>query len=182
MPDDVRVELEAAARRRGHNLTDELIGRLRSSFNREDEQQRDPVTRALASLISAIGRNVNIYRSKEWHRDPFAFRAFKLGVAKLLDLLEPRGEITTHVIERNHYRPFQTPESLADFAADSILYKLFYGTLSMDQAEALLGLMSGPASADTVDWFVNATAEVKREEYELERVRNHLQLTKKTGG
>ena len=47
MPDDLRAELEAAARRRNRNLTDELIGRIRVSFAREHEQKRDPATRAL---------------------------------------------------------------------------------------------------------------------------------------
>jgi hypothetical protein len=45
--DDLRAELEAAARRRNRNLTDELIGRIRVSFAREHEQKRDPATRAL---------------------------------------------------------------------------------------------------------------------------------------
>ena len=47
MPDELRAELEAAARRRNRNLTDELIGRIRGSFAREHEQKRDPATRAL---------------------------------------------------------------------------------------------------------------------------------------
>jgi hypothetical protein len=163
MPDDMRAQLEAAARKRGHSLSDELLARLRASFARDDEQQRDPLARALNSLIFRIARDVRMFtRSKEWTRNPFAFRAFKLGVAKLLDAFDPPGDIHAPVFE-NDYRPFEAPEDLAAMAADTLLTWLFYARpLSKDrktQLEQELQLDSGP---------------YERELYELLRVRNYL--------
>jgi hypothetical protein len=126
MPDDLRTELEKAAKKRGRSLTDELLGRLRLSFAREREQERDRATRGICYLISQIaGPWVSV--EEPWTHDPFKFRAFKLGVAKLLDALEPPGEA------RSPYDPagpklllmaYETPESAGDHLATGTLNML----------------------------------------------------------
>jgi hypothetical protein len=102
MPDDLRGELEAAARKRGsgRTLTDEVVARLRSSLSRERDDERDPALKALNFVIAQLAERVSggmyledkgarLVDQKEWRTDPFKFRAFKFAVGKLLDALEP---------------------------------------------------------------------------------------------
>jgi hypothetical protein len=96
LPPDVRDHIEAAikTRRPGWTLTDELVGRLRWSLNRDREVRRNSAMRALCDLISDMAkRELHTDRQRSWHQDPFTFRAFRFAVAKLLDELEPVGEM-----------------------------------------------------------------------------------------
>ena len=89
MPDDMRARLDAAAKKKGWSLSQELLWRLRVSFEKENyADHRDPATRALCFLIAETAQRVHIGILVEWHRNPFLFRAFKLAVAALLDQLE----------------------------------------------------------------------------------------------
>ena len=140
MPDDLRTELEAAARKRGHNLTDELLWRLRLSFAKEREQRRDPAMRALTFLIGELAENVHLglrsFRTK-WHKNPFMFQALKLGTTKLLDAIAPPGEIESPYNDMAKASPksaeslqkmanrLRTPEDAAQECADMLLRQLF---------------------------------------------------------
>jgi hypothetical protein len=144
MPDDLRAELEAAARKRGHNLTDELLWRLRLSFAKEREQRRDPAMRALTFLIGELAENIHlglrIFRMK-WHKNPFMFQALKLGTTKMLDAIAPPGEIESPYKDmpkasgksadsinrslQNIANRLRTPEDAAQEAADTVLRQLF---------------------------------------------------------
>jgi len=142
MPDEMRDELEAAAHKRGWSLTQELLWRLRASLTREDhEQHQDRALRALCFLISEMARKKLCtgepwYRDEHteragapWHRDPFIFMAFRLAVAKLLEALQPPGELRRpRTKTKDYFYGTDTPESLADHAAKGILSDLYYGT------------------------------------------------------
>jgi hypothetical protein len=125
MPDDLRSELEAAAQRRGRNLTDELLGRLRASFARERDRQRDPPLRAWCFLISELASYIH-YETPNWHKNPFWFRAFKLGVAGLLDALEPRGEVRPPK-DLDPAIDHETPEAQAKAALNIVFHQLHGG-------------------------------------------------------
>jgi hypothetical protein len=141
MPDNLRTELEAAARKRGHNLTDELLWRLRVSFAKEHEQRRDPAMRAVTFLIGELAENIHLGRRMKWHKNPFMFQALKLGITKVLDAIAPPGEIeppykdwpkasgksanTLNRALQNIANRCRTPEDAAQGAADSVLNLLF---------------------------------------------------------
>ena len=94
MPADMRTSLQAAAQKKGWNITQELLWRLRRSFNKQwEEDRRSPAVRALCFLIAELAEQVGLFLPSDWHRDPFQFRAFRLGVAELLEALEPAGEM-----------------------------------------------------------------------------------------
>jgi hypothetical protein len=104
MPDDLRAYLEEAAQRRGYTLTDALMAKLRLSLDTEREQERDPAVTALNFVIAQLAERIagGTYMAdkearsgfqKEWRTDPFKFSAFKFAVGKLLDALQPPGEI-----------------------------------------------------------------------------------------
>jgi hypothetical protein len=100
MPADMRSKLEAAAKKNGLNLSDELLRRVRTSFSIEREQERDPALRALNFVIAQLAerissgmyvadRKARLLLQEDWRTDPFKFAAFKFAVGKLLDALDP---------------------------------------------------------------------------------------------
>jgi hypothetical protein len=148
MPDDLRTELEAAAAGRGHSLTQEMIGRLKESLARERIDRQDPAMRALCFLFQNLAESIHFrQRNFKWHRDPFTFRAFKLGVAQLLDALEPPGEVKPSgllarigpiddALSKQMAEWLKTPESAAAHAAAFTLGGLFRPRKVMPEEEA----------------------------------------------
>jgi Arc-like DNA binding domain len=145
MPDDLRTQLEAEAQKCGRTLTQEMLGRLRASLR---EDRRDPAMRALCYIFSDIAERVGSrhfdllrqHRQKRygdrigpWTRDPFVFKAFRLGVEKVLAALEPHGEMQNpyaFLAEGSPSTPEfikKTPEEAADFAAQVVLHLLMFG-------------------------------------------------------
>ena len=95
MPADMRAQLEAAARRSGRSMSQEVLRRLNSSLSRERNEAGDRATRALCFLISSLAYAVH-WNMPNWRSDRFLFRAVKIGIGKLLDALpEPTGEMET---------------------------------------------------------------------------------------
>jgi Arc-like DNA binding domain len=182
MPDDLRAQLEAAARKRGRNLTDELLGRLGASFAREHEQKRDPATRALMFLISRAAKYIG-YRRPNWHRNPFCFHAFRLAVGQLLEALEPPGEIRPPFESGKDVSFFvkhlKTPEAFAEYAAELVIQRLEYPLpleeFSMTQGAIDSSKMKNPIIAEIMD-------DRERENYGMYNVRRALQLGEKKGG
>ena len=133
MPNEMRKELEAAANKSGKSVTQELLRRLQDSFHRDRDKSRDPGLRALCFLIGEAAERVGALRSALrpgraplWRNDRFSFAAFKLTVAKLLDILEPEEELksplTVEVTEsalRKIKSNFKMPPELADYILKS---------------------------------------------------------------
>jgi hypothetical protein len=136
MSADMRGELEAAAKANGTNISQELLRRLQNSFNRDREKARDPAMQALCFLIAetaqqTAGMSTPMRPRQEWRTNPFYFRAFKIAVGKLLDALEPKGEIEPPVemqfkrvdggeLESEFLKSFSDPELRGAYAARSI--------------------------------------------------------------
>jgi hypothetical protein len=134
----MRGELEAAAKANRTNISQELLRRLQTSFNRDREKARDPAMQALCFLIAEVAQqtagmttpDMRIARILEWRTDPFYFRAFKIAVGKLLDALEPKGEIKPPIdmqfteegggLENEFLESFRDPELRGTYAARSI--------------------------------------------------------------
>jgi hypothetical protein len=144
IPDDLRAVLkENVARRRKRrpkwNITEEVLGRLYWSYRKQEEERRDPYMKVLAYLISNVAKYVHVGRglSSEWTRDPFLFRAFKHGVARVLNTLDPPGEAKPPLdIKGLRSEPenkiwqamadqFESPEAAGNFAADHVLQELY---------------------------------------------------------
>ena len=111
MPTEMRERLEATAKAKGKKLSRELLWRMSESLNRDREQDRDPAMRALCFLIATLGeqitggsytadKSMRDKQIKEWRTDPFLFKAFKFAVIKLLDALEPPGEVRPPIAEK----------------------------------------------------------------------------------
>jgi hypothetical protein len=141
IPDDMRLQLESEADAKNESVAQRLLWHLRQSFNREDERKRDPAMRALCFLIARLADDVvGLYSEGKpefsWRSDPFFFRAFKIAVAKLLDALEPKGEMRvpqipepfkSHAKEQTgdsllwrFYQSYKTPEDRGQVAAEYV--------------------------------------------------------------
>ena len=129
----MRGELEAAAKANGTNISQELLRRLQNSFNRDREKARDRAMQALCFVIAETAQQTaGMTSSLEWRTNPFYFRAFKIAVGKLLDALEPKGEIEPPIdmqfkraeeaggLENEFLESFRDPELRGTYAARSI--------------------------------------------------------------
>jgi hypothetical protein len=133
MPDDLRAALEAAAGKNGRSLTQELIRRLAGSLRRDQIDRHDRITGALGGLVSVVANSTpRPAGAVKWHRDPFAFQVFRLSVAKVLDALQPPGELRSPFADVKPDDPgyhatewARTPESAAAFVAAHTLDELF---------------------------------------------------------
>ena len=104
MQPEMRKRLESSAEENGWSLTQELLWRLQDSFDQDRNfSSSDPAARALAFLFD---ENLNFVcelceiwwanddrRCDNWHLDRFTFRMFRVALCKLLEALEPKGEI-----------------------------------------------------------------------------------------
>jgi hypothetical protein len=101
IPEDMRDELESEAAARGRSVSQELLRRLKNSFDRDRDKERDPALQGLLYMIGQLAerlggeyyvpdRNPKVYDwlQKRWRTDLFYFRAFKFAVVSLLDELE----------------------------------------------------------------------------------------------
>ena len=140
MPDDLRAELERSANKKGWSLSQELLWRVRSSYKRQrEEERRSPATRALCFLLSELAERVGLPNIAEWHRNPFAFRAFRLALAQVLERLEPAGEIKsppgykrlteafrTHIAPKRFAECTKTPETFADYLSKRLMMEILH--------------------------------------------------------
>jgi hypothetical protein len=140
MPDDLRAELERSANKKGWSLSQELLWRVRSSYKRQrEEERRSPATRALCFLLSELAERVGLPNIAEWHRSPFAFRAFRLALAQVLERLEPAGAIKspggykrltdafrTHIAPKRWAECTKTPETFADFLSKRLMIEIMH--------------------------------------------------------
>jgi hypothetical protein len=165
MPAELRAELAAAAKESGRVLSQELLRRLQDSFYRDRDRKRDPALRALCYLLAEIVEIVSSWSPPElrrqWQSDPFVFRAAKLAFSKLLDMLEPKGEIRPRFTEQQIRDVWpadlveealaenESPVAKADFAAGFIWRRLQQPSPLTDQEADLARDTAGKTYSDT---------------------------------
>ena len=119
----MRTQLDAAARKHGRVVGQELLTRVQRTFDKEKADQRNPALRALLFLFGELADN--LCRDPNWHKDPFTFRAFKLAIVKLMDALEPKGEMSPPPERYPGAGIYKTPKSAANDAADIVLLEVY---------------------------------------------------------
>jgi len=144
MPEQMRRQLEAAAHARGRSVSQEILRRVQETFRSDRDRARDPAMQALCFLIAQLAGGVAGLTDPQgrpafdWRSDRFFFRAFKLAVAKVLDALEPSGEIRSPMImfensdtDEKGIRllemvraTYETPEARAEAAARTLMSSL----------------------------------------------------------
>ena len=189
MPEDMRARLDAAAQKKGWSLSQQLLWRLRVSFEKEDyRDRRDPATRALCFLIEETAERVHIGIQVEWHRNPFLFRAFKLAVAALLDQLEravtaesPVPEFSK-VLKPHEFQLFgdrwKTPETAAAEAAKLTLTSLFLPAHDVEDVKTRLRGLNFPERPNFSEELIK---EFEREFYVMANARRDLGIPEPKG-
>lgn len=182
MPADMRKQLDVAASHSGRSVTQELLGRVRSSFYRDREKYPDRAIRALGFLIEKLSRDVigswdsdgrPLY---DWRSDRFFFRALKTAVASLFDALEPDGEMrpppVKNVAEQNfdptapeELNSFRSPEERGEYVA-KMRWKLLLNADPDIDLDFLDMLPDGSS----------LKAEIKFSSYGMARARSDLKL------
>jgi hypothetical protein len=194
----MRVQLEAAARKRGWTITDELVRRLRNSFNRERDEARDPAARAFCFLFSELARRICVYRERRpnWHFDPWLFQTFKLAIPKLLDHFRPAGEMRLPTFyqaivddpgfrhgfpstKEERRRETRSPDAMADSTVQKVLAEFSdpspYPEAQLRTFESLQDMISDPhARQDFKEW--------KETLYGMEQARRDLAPQKSRAG
>ena len=189
MPDDMRARLDAAAKKKGWSLSQELLWRLRVSFEKENyRDRRDPATRALCFLIAETAQRVHIGVLVEWNRNPFLFRAFKLAVAALLDELEPAGSAKSSVPEFSKVlKPhelqlfgdrWKTPETAAAEAAKLTLTSLFLPAHDVEDVKTRLRGLNFPERPNLSEELIK---EFEGEFYVMANARRDLGIDEPKG-
>jgi Arc-like DNA binding domain len=144
MPAEMREQLEASANDNGRSVSQEVLRRIQGSFSQDRDRARDPAMRALCFLIAQLAGYVAGFTDPQgrpyfdWRTDRFFFRAFKLAMAKVLDALEPSGEIRSPKDVFDNQKKdeegirffelvkatYETPEARADAAARTLIHSL----------------------------------------------------------
>ena len=134
IPDDMRKQLEREAAEKAATVSDRLQWHLRRSFNRQQEEERDPALQGLLVLIARLAedfagpvywldKDLRSELRREWRTDLFQFRAFKFAVKKLLDTLEEPPESSSQMTEEE--REKFALESAEHFGASPEFNKLY---------------------------------------------------------
>jgi hypothetical protein len=121
MPEDLRDLINDACRWSGRSLTQEVLGRLYDSFERE----RDPAASSLGYILRRVTSSASTaFGQSNWRSSPFVWRAIQIAFGKLMDRYAPSGRIEK-LNQGDARRVFGfTPEELAATIATSIMLDL----------------------------------------------------------
>jgi hypothetical protein len=82
---ETRKALDAAARKSGRSLSQEVEHRLRDSLKVSDKADRQPESAALAYLVTRLAETISAVSKGRWHRNRWCIETLKFAVTKLLD-------------------------------------------------------------------------------------------------
>jgi hypothetical protein len=207
MPEDMRKQLETAAAENRRSASQELLRRLSDSFG-VAAKGRDPAVRAICFLISELAERIRwpVRPGEYWDSNPFLFRAFKIGVQKLLDGLEPTGNVPAldvlikrlgEEISKTDrgaddtawmIRAWRSPRNAGAWAASETLADFYSGPKHHpDRIKKLWGpLVNDPTDKDD-DTDLSGIAEniiksTERTWYGMEQARRDLEISKPRKG
>jgi hypothetical protein len=82
---ETRKSLDAAARKSGRSLSQEVERRLRDSLKVSDKADRQPESAALAYVVTRLAETISAVSKRPWHRNRWCIETLKFAVTKLLD-------------------------------------------------------------------------------------------------
>jgi Arc-like DNA binding domain len=193
MPEYLREQLDAAAKESGKVASQELLTRLNQSFVRDRKRAGDPATQAICFLISELPDKIRWVlhdRMNDWVDDPFLFSAFKIAVAKLLDEIGPKGDVSRPVAigklmkALDKVEPKVSDVMKADWKSPSRLGKKTAAQVLNDLREG--GWHPGDVKEmwsevfpDDKNFIEGATAAAERTWYGMDQARRDLRLEPK---
>jgi hypothetical protein len=82
---ETRKSLDAAARKSGRSLSQEVEHRLRDSLKGSDKASRYPETAALTHLVTRLAEIISVISKRRWSRNRWCIETLKFAVTKLLE-------------------------------------------------------------------------------------------------
>jgi TraY domain-containing protein len=89
---ETRKSLDAAARKSGRSLSQEVEYRLRDSLKISDKVRRQPASAALAYLATRLAETISVISKRPWHSNRWCIETLKFAVTKLLDQVPARED------------------------------------------------------------------------------------------
>jgi hypothetical protein len=196
---DTRASIEAEAKRSGQSISQVAERLLMAGLESKKRSDNYRSLRAFCFLVESLGKDASslgllgierdaLARMQEnWRTSPFRYRAFRLAVNQLLDLLQPQGKMESPllavdpVLER--LKSADTPDYPGLAAAT---FKIFQEMLSSPEklAEFMFqDLLRGLSHPQHRDYLLKEfpkgseiAAAIRGEAYGLEDARNDLNL------
>jgi len=126
---ELRQELERSAAASGITLTQEIVSRLRRSFDLDKEREQifqkfgGHQNYAVCLLFSGLMEDVSRAAGKRWTDDPWAYKQVRQGILRLLDEWCPPGEVKQPVLRE--YPP-ELAQRIGEFLAGHLLANLSF--------------------------------------------------------
>lgn len=203
MPQELREQLAAAAKKSRRSVGQEVVSRLTNSFGIDRNKERDPAVRAICFLLAELVDKIRWASGPyEWHTSPFLFRTVKIGFAKLLDAIEPKGELpppppmlsmAEDLKKRSKGTPLEkdatraanemaalwkTPQRVGAKAAENTISDLYHGAQS--EIETLSRLLGFEENEQVRELATFGKARAERTHYGMSDVRRDLKLISKS--
>jgi TraY domain len=115
---ETRKSLDAAARKSGRSLSQEVERRLRDSLKGSDKASRYPETAALTHLVTRLAEIISVISKRRWSRNRWCIETLKFAVTKLLD------QVPAHESDRPAHLDAFTPEILGTALALQIFHNV----------------------------------------------------------
>jgi hypothetical protein len=103
---ETRRGLDAAAKKSGRSLSQEVERRLRDSLKSSAKAARDQPTAALAYLVTRLAELINAISKRPWNSNRWCLETLKFAVTQLLD------QVPAHESDRPAHLDAFTPENL----------------------------------------------------------------------
>jgi hypothetical protein len=87
LPDDLHARLEAARKKSGRSLSDEIRTRIEQSL----EKDVDKPTRDFLTGVALMPAEIELETGAAWHKHPAAFAVFREAILRRLARLKPEG-------------------------------------------------------------------------------------------
>jgi len=95
---ETRRALDAAARKSGRSLSQEVERRLRDSLKSSAKADRDRPTAALTHLVTRLVELISVISKRPWNSNRWCIETLKFAVTKLLDQVPaPDSDQPTHL-------------------------------------------------------------------------------------
>jgi hypothetical protein len=115
---ETRRALDAAAKKNGRSLSQEVERRLRDSLKSSAKADRDRPTAALTYLVTRLAELISAISKRPWNSNRWCIETLKFAVTKLLD------QVPAHDSDRPAHLDAFTPEILGTALALQVFHNV----------------------------------------------------------
>jgi Arc-like DNA binding dprotein len=149
LPDSLRRQLDAAAKKSGESVAEEIRRRVEQSFAQE---AADRVSRDFLERVAAMPAAIELEMGSAWHKDASAHFVFGETILNWLERFKPKGPLATPTdADRPHATlmlagPKEDAKSILEALGRGIEFQLFRYGSGFSKSEMRQGLVEGRRS------------------------------------